>query len=297
MAMKTRSSLGFAALCLLSGSGWMIDQFYPPVLNGPARVAVQDGLLALLFFTAASLKEPRRRLKREQIFELGWAGAALLAVPAVVGAGASGQVADLDGVLCYAAVPAIVVFLLSQYSSGFGAEESPLRLLVPALAGLGGAALILPFALPPTLAGKMWLLVIVASASVSAYAAIRLHRALTDGVLLWQSSILCSAAAVVAASFWRVGYASVGPVAVSSVVVEVLRTLLLDAPMLLLLVYLLRAMPPAAISTRLLLIPLVTIVESYLIERPPTEWTTFAGMILMAAAAYWLLSTAEPEDL
>jgi drug/metabolite transporter (DMT)-like permease len=296
MAKKRTVWLEFAALCILSGSTWMIDQSFPQVLSGPVRVAVQDGVLALIFAIATRVQGVQVWLSPKQWLELALAGAGLLAVPSIVSAGASGVVSDFDGILCYTLVPAIVVFLAGQSSLGFGGEESPLRLLVPALAGVGGAALILPSNIPYTLAGKVWLVALIASAAISAYAAIRLHRVLAGASLLQQCAILCAAASVLAAIFYHVDYAPIDSVTGSALTVEALRTLFLDGPLLLLFVYLLREMPPIGISTRMLLIPLITIVESYAIERPSVAWTTYAGVVLMGASAFILLRAEEPGD-
>ena len=294
--MRTRHWLWFAALCLLSGSGWLVDQASPPVLSGPLRVAIQDGVLALVFAVATRLRGSLVRITRARWIELALAGIALLAVPSIVAAGAASSVPDIDGVLCYAFVPVAVIFILSQASANFGAEESPLRLLVPALAGLGGAALILPFHLPTTLGGKAWLLAIIISAIASGYAAIRLHRLLAGAGVLQQCAILCSAASVAAACFYRLDYMPFDHAAGSAILVEALSTLFLEGPILLLLVYLLREMSPIAISTRLLLIPLITIVEGFLIVRFPLRWTDYTGVILMAASALVLLRAEEPCD-
>ena len=294
--MRWRLWLGFAGLCLLSGSAWLLDEVAKPIFSGPAHVAVHYGLLAVVF-GLVSLKPGRRaRTSGRILFRVALAGVLLFGLPIIMNSAAAGKVSGLDGVLVFCLVPAMVVFLSAQSVSGFGESESPLRLLLPALAGLGGAALILPFTLPPRMAGKLWLLGIVVSAMLSAWAAIQLHPIL-QGVNLFRAlAILCASAA---GSCWLFTHHGIAPVGVPSgrqLIQEAARVLLLDAPVLLLVVSLLRRLNPVAFSVRLLLIPLVTIIESYLIERPQVGWTTLAGALLMASGAFVLLLAQEPGD-
>ena len=162
-------------------------------------------------------------------------------------------------------------------------------LLVPALAAVGGAALLLPFTMPPTMVGKAWLVGVFAAALLSAYAAIRLHRALAGAGVLPAAAMLAGASALAAAVLFRVGYLPMNQFTALAVTVEALRCVLMEGPALLLTVWLLREMQPIAVSTRYLLVPLVTIFESYLIERPRADWTVFAGMILMGGGSFLLL--------
>ena len=137
---------------------------------------------------------------------------------------------------------------------------------------------------------------IVLSAILSAAAAIRLHRLLARVNVLRALAILCAAAATVSAFAYQVGYAPVSDWTHAQIIAEALRCIFLEAPMLFLFVYLLREMNPIAISCRYHLIPLVTIVESYLIERPHAAWTTYAGVLLMAVSATILIRTTTRDN-
>ena len=292
--MTRRHALEFTALCLLAGSGWIVDEFSPPVLDGMLRVAVHMGLLAMLFALGWLFKR-NARISPRLCLEVTLGGVALIVPPSLISFAASGKVTSLDEELCFVLIPALVVFLTAQSSVTFGAAESPLRLLIPALAALGGAALLLPFTMPPTAAGKAWLGGLFVAALLSAYAAVRLHRSLAGVGVLPAAVMVAGAAAIVAAVFYRVGYLPVSQFTAMAATVEALRCVLLEGPALLLTVWLLREMQPVAVSTRYLLVPLVTIVESYVIERPHADWTVFAGMILMGGGSFLLLrGNAQP---
>ena len=291
--MKPRTALAFAALCLLSGSAWMIDQFYPEILSGPLRTAAHDGFLAILF-ALASLRSRRKRLTQRLWLELALCGIALFALPIILATGSGGKVASLTIILISTSIPAIVVFLTAQ--TVFGGDDNPMRLLLPALCGLGGASLLLPFTWPVSLSGEVWFIAIILSAILSALAAIHLHRILPRAGILHALTVLCVSAAIASALCYRVGYSPILAWTHTQLLIELLRTLILEAPIFFLLIYLIREMNPIAISARYVLIPLITIIESYLVERPHAEWTTFVGVLLMAFSAAILIRTP-PRDI
>jgi drug/metabolite transporter (DMT)-like permease len=289
---KTPTALAFGALCLLSGSAWMIDEFYPEILTGPTHTAAHDGLLAILF-ALANLRSRREGLTPRLWLELALCGIALFALPTVLATGSGGQVASLTIILISMSIPAIIVFLAAQASAA--ADDNPLRLLLPALAGLGGASLLLPFTWPVSFAGQAWLIAIILSAVLSAFAAIRLHRLLAQTGILRAIAILCASAAIASVLCYRIGYNPVPVWTNTQLLVEVFRCLFLEAPFFFLLIYLLREMHPIAISARYVLIPLITMVESYLIERPHTTWNFYVAVIFMAFSVFALIRTPRPE--
>lgn len=218
----------------------------------------------------------------------GW-GVALLALPALVIAGAGGRVSSLTEVLVFGLVPVVVIFAMAQGSSAFGLRENPLQKLSPALAALAGLALMMPFALPGTAAGIAWLVGIVGSAWLAGVAAVQLHEQMEDIGILPGAAMACGASGIVLGLFCWVGWSGVAELSASSLAVEVGRCLLVDGPVLLLTVWLVREMTPVSLATRYLVVPLVTIVEGFLLVRPEWNWTMGAGFLLLAGGCGWLL--------
>jgi drug/metabolite transporter (DMT)-like permease len=287
--MTRRRWFGFAALCVLSGSGWALDEVAPGLLRGLVRMAVHDGLLAIAF-GAFSFRD-RGRVKRGAKFwvALALTAVAMFAVPQILFAAAGGHVAGTTVLLVFMLVPAVVVFGVAQQGAAFGGRESPLRFLAPALAGLLGAVLMLPFDWPPSSVGRGWLVAIVLSAVLAGLAAVRLYR-LLDGVgVLRGAAVMFGASSLAAVAFCWVDWSGnpgwSGRIAMG----EVVRLVVAEAPILLLTVWLLREMQPIRFSARVLMIPLVMIVEGYVIERPPVDWTTGLGVVLLAGGAAGLL--------
>ena len=293
MAMTRRIAFGFAALSLLSGSAWIVDQAVPGLLQGLLRLAMHDALLALTFWLA-SLRRPHQPAPWGK---LAASAIAVFSIPQLLFAGAGGAVSSLDEVLVFLLIPAVVVFVVAQRTSVFGPDQNPLRLLAPALAGLGGAALLLEFDTPMTLPGRVWLAAMIASAIVAAVAAVKMHTWLKGVPVLRAAAIACAATSLVAAAFCRVGSTGVPTWNFSLAAVEALCCAVLEAPILLLTVWLFREMSPIRFSARLLFIPLVTIVEGFILMRPALNWTSGLGVALMLGGALGLLRADSNEVL
>ncbi len=282
--MTRRVWFGFAALCVLSGSGWALDEVAPGLLRGLARMAVHDGALALAF----GVMSMRQRGAKKWL-GLALAAVAIFAVPQILFAAAGGHVSGTTVLLIFLLVPAVVVFVVAQQAAGFGNGESVLRFLVPALAGLLGAFLMLPFDWPPSTAGRLWLVAIAASAVLAGFAAVRLYRLLQGVGVLRGAAFMFGASSLAAATFCWVDWSGNpgwnGVIALG----EAVRLAAVEAPILLLTVWLFREMKPVRFSARVLMVPVVMIVEGYVVMRPSVGWTTALGVVLLAGGAVGLL--------
>jgi threonine/homoserine efflux transporter RhtA len=76
--------------------------------------------------------------------------------------------------------------------------------------------------------------------------------------------------------------------------VEVGWGALVDLPLVLLMVWLVREMRPEGFSARFLMVPLVTLLGGLLVLRPGVVWTTWLGLALVAGAS-WMLVTDREE--
>ena len=290
--VKLRIWIAFAALCLLSGSGWLLREWQPDSPSGLLPIALRSGLLAIAFW-AANLGLSRSRGQRlpagAQLPLFGWA-VLMSALPTVAVVCAGEHISSLTETFVFALVPVFVIFFLSQSTADFGVQESPLRLLAPALAGVAGAALLLPARIPDTDIGRAWLVVLLVAAGASGFAAIQLHERLAGAPVLPGAVILATSVFLFSAPL---GFAQLGQLSLwsaSAVRVQVLQALLADGPETLLIVLLLRELPPVAFSSRYLLVIAVTIAEGYLLLQPQINWTTALGMLLLLISGAWLLA-------
>ncbi len=287
--MKAKLWVGLVAFCLWAGSAWLYDLFAPGVLTGLPRTAVHNGMVAAGCFGWALWR--REALPGMRVWlRLAVGGAFLFAIPGIVLAGATRNVTQATEALVFLLVPVVVVFLVGQQTASFGIAGGSMRGLVPAVAGMGGAALILPFESPSSLVGRLWLAALIASAVAAAAAAVATHHLLTEnGVLLAPAgAVFFGVSCLLSGSFCRVGSSGLPPVTSSAVMYEVLRVLLIDAPILLLGIWLLRAARPVAFSSRLLLVPAVTVLEGIIAERPDVGWYGWLGLGLMIGSGFLL---------
>ena len=280
--MSRKVWAGFAVLCLLQGAGLLLDQFMPPLLPGLMRLGVHDGLLAVAFSLVS-------RKSTVPVWTLAGLGIALFGVPQVLFAAAGGHVDGFTELLVTLLGPVIVVVVSAQRREAFGPEDSPLRLLAPAVVGIGGAVLVLPFYLPASRVGQLWLAVMVLAAVAAGVAAVRIHTLLQGVDVLRAAALVFGAVSVVALGFcWVDGRVTLVWDA-GAAVFELLRLVVVEGPILLLTVWLLREMKPERFAARPLLVVLVMIVESFIVEHPTVGWTMVVGVLLIGGGAWGLL--------
>ncbi len=291
--MSGRAWMGFGLLCVLSGSGWILDERWTSPLTGLARSAVHEVVLALIFGVVAGM--PRKRWSGgRQLWQVALWGAVLVALPQVVIAGAGGRVSSFTAVLVFTLVPAIVVILEAQ-EGRFGNSESSLTKLGPAIAGVAGAALILPFGLPESVAGRVWLAGLVASAVLAGVAATRLHGLVRKGAELGDATVICATCAVICGLGAAASQLPVRSAGLRDWWIELAVCLVVDGPVILLLVWLVREVHPVAFAARYLLIPAITVVEGFVLLRPPWSWTQGLGLALLFGGSALLVR--QPENL
>jgi hypothetical protein len=217
------------------------------------------------------------------------------AVPMVVAEYARGSVPAISRSALFAAVPVVVVMVVASGDAA-GREERGARLfLMPALTGLGGLLLLLPLQFSGSAHGWVMLAVVCAAVVLVGLASVWLYRllrgfALTDAIAvvgLANAAFLLGLSCVHEKVVWHwSGAASVVSIASLADVVEVL-----------LIVWLLREMPPVRFAARYLVIPLLTIMESFVLMLP--GWTVrmgFGTALLAAGAGTLLFWKAGEED-
>lgn len=272
---------------------WLVEVYAPSTLPPLLQMGMHDVFLCLFFLSGRVILGRGVSWSTSRVWgRVALFGATLSTLPAAVFAASKGQVSKFTEVLVAAAIPVIVVFVEAQRADGFGADRSPMRFLGPALAGLGGMALLLPFTFPGSVAGKMWLVMLVVSAVLAGYSAVRLHHLLPSfsRLIFFEVAFIVSgaSAALLMASCWFAGVAGVR-LDLRTLANELFRCLLLDVPILWLTVWLLKAMRPVRFASRYFLAPLLTVIEGFLVLRPEVTWTLAFGASLLLSAGVLLL--------
>ena len=283
----------FAVLCVLSGTSWAI----PPKMSDGLPPLEQQRLLFGVIGLAALLFAGRRAWSRSRVLQyarLAVAAVGFFGVPMVVVEYVRGSVPAISRSALFALVPVVVVMVVA-FGDTAGREEQGARLfLMPALVGLGGLLLLLPLQFSGSARGWMMLAVVCAAVVLVGLASVWLYRllrgfGLADAVAvvgLANAVFLLAWSAVREDVVWR-GNGVTSLMSIGSLV---------DLVEVWLIVWLLREMPPVRFAARYLVIPLLTVLESFVLMRP--EWTVRMGFgtVLLAAGAGTLLFWKAAEE-
>jgi drug/metabolite transporter (DMT)-like permease len=285
--------VAFAALCILSGTSWVIPEMSSglPALEQRGILFGLIGMVALLFAGWGVWV----RVTSELYLRLGAAAVGLFGVPMVVAEYAGGSGRGSNGAVLFAMVPVVVVMTLAAGEGATGEERGARKFLVPALVGLGGLLLLLPFHFSSSVSGVATLSLVCAAVILVGVVSVWLYRLLpgvnvADAVAVVGISnavFLLAWSGIRGEVIWR-GSELVSVVSASSLV---------DVVEVLLIVWLLREMSPVRFASRYLLIPLLTVLESYVLVRP--EWTVrmgFGTVLLAVGTGVLLFGKAGEEE-
>ncbi len=294
--------VAFLTLCLLGGSVWVTDEgMLAGVLVEPLRTAVYFAVLAGLALGSGRFLRTRTEMSWKQRAVIAGTFVFVFGVPAALLQATGLRVSSLVGALVIMGVPVAVVFATAQQQIGFGDGGNRLQALTPALAGLLGAVLLIPFDWPVSFAGRAGFCALVICTIVAGFAAVRLHRELQEVHPIQAAAVGFAACAVLMGvgcwfSLWSNG-TGLFVWSWNGLVNDSLRFAVLAMPQSILVVWLLPRMKPVAFSSRYFLIPLVTIAENLALLKPATTWTTWAGLALIAGGAVALLRADSHEVL
>jgi len=285
--------IAFAALCVLSGTSWVIPREIPdglPPLEQQGAIFGVIGLLALPFAGRGAWSRSRGLW----CGGLAAAGVGFFGVPVVVTEYARGSVPAISRSALFAVVPVVVVMVVAAGDTIGREERGARRFLVPALIGLGGLLLLLPLEFSGSARGWVMLALVCAAVVLVGLASVWMYR-LLHGVGVAEAFAIVGLANAMFLLVWSVirddvvwrGSGLASMLSISSLV---------DGVEVLLLVWLLREMPPVRFSARYLVIPLVTVLESYVLMRP--EWTVrmACGTALLTGGAGMLLFLRAGEE-
>jgi drug/metabolite transporter (DMT)-like permease len=285
--------IAFGALCILSGTSWAI----PAEMSGELPPLEQQGLLFGVIGLTALLFAGRRIWSRSNWSEyvrLGALAVGFFGVPIVVAEYARGSVPAISRSALFAMVPVVVVLVVAAGEWTEREERGARVFLMPALAGLGGLLLLLPLGFSGSVHGLLMLTVVCVAVVLVGFASVWLYRLLRGFALADAIAVvgLANAAFLLVWSAVREGFVWRG----SALVPATSLALLVDVIEVLLIVWLLREMPPIRFASRYLMIPLVTVLESYVVMRPALTIRIGFGTVLLAVGAGALLFWKSGEE-
>jgi drug/metabolite transporter (DMT)-like permease len=290
--MKRSVWLTFGALCLLSSSAWIAEPFAAstlPSLQRQALLYLIIGLAALPF----SIRKLSAGIRQQSWPRLALASLGFFGIPAAAIEFASGTVPEITRSALFALVPIVVVVALTAIEAGEPAERTARRSLAPALVALGGLLLLLPLSFSNSARSNARIAVICAAVIVVGIASVWLYRLLQQFKLSDAVAVAC----LVNAAFLLIcAWVNRAVWDRSSLLSLLSWSSLVDVTEVLLLLWLLRRMPPIQFAARYLLIPLLTVLEGYILLRPELTLRIGAGAILLATGVAMLLLQRPAED-
>ena len=277
-------------LCLLSGSGWVLLQVYPREIEFPFSGCIHFaviGFIAIAYGLAKRTSLPRGSLAGG----IALCGIGVFAVPALALGVSAGIVSEFTSVALFCSIPLLTVLTVSAFDWPGVRGVGP-RALLTSVLGVGGALLVFPVQLSGSVRGWIFFSFVVACCMMAAVAGIAMHR-LIEGIATATTVALTALGCATLLGGYGVmmGWP---PLALHSVGLECVRCLLLDLPAMWLTVWLIREVDPGKLSTRFLLVPLITAVEGYGFMGGGIELEAGAGMILMAASGVMLIRDEAP---
>jgi len=282
----------------MGASGWLVEAAWPTELPVTSRECVHDLVVSVVLYGFAWRGFERGRGTARM--RLAVASACLLGVPAALIEAARGGVSEVTVAQMFALAPVAVVVLAPAFDLGRGYDT--MRLLGPAAAGLAGVLLMLSFALPGSWREARLEAMVVLAVLLAAAASVWMYR-LLPGFSVVEAVLVCCVANAI---FWLLAAAAMavgGPFARGSrawesgwtrgtLIAESAKALLFDLPRIVLLLWLMRGVPPVRLAARWLVVPLFTVIEGYVLLRPEVTVRSIAGAVLAGFGA-WRLMTAD----
>jgi drug/metabolite transporter (DMT)-like permease len=287
--------IAFAVLCILSGTSWAIPREMSDGLPLLEQQGILFGVIGLTTLLFAGRRVWSRNIELQHI-RLAAAAVGFFGVPMVVAEYARGSVPAISRSALFALVPVVVVMTVASGESA-GRERGARLFLMPALAGLGGLLLLLPLEFSGSTRGWTMLSIVCAAVVLVGLASVWLYR-LLRGLGSAEAFAVVGLANAVFLLFWSAvrqemmwrgsGLASV--VSIESLV---------DVVEVSLIVWLLREMSPIRFAARYLVIPLLTVLESFFVMRP--EWTARMGfgttLLAVGGGVLLFLKAGEEETV
>jgi hypothetical protein len=274
--MRRASWIGFVVLCFLSATSWVIPH------GEELSVFEQQGFRYAVAGVVAFLLGGYKEWSWSRGLRLGLVGVSFFGIPMVVGEWARGAISEISRSALFAMVPVVVVMVVAAGDD----ERGVRRFLAPALAGLGGLLLILPLEFSGSVRGRLMLDVLGAAVVLVGLSSVWLYRLLRGVAVAHAVAAICLANAV----FLLVCSGVRGDFVLRGGLASVISfASLVDVMEVVLIVWLLREMPPVRFAARYLLIPLLTILESFILIRPEVTARIACGTVLLGAGVGMLL--------
>ncbi len=281
--------LVFAVYCLLSSAAWIVA----PVVDGTPffeRQIVLHGVVGVgaLVFSGRKLRTFGSGVPWVW---LAIAGVFFWSVPACLIYWVGSAIPSIVTSATFALLPVVVALVVSSDAATRKQDEG-WAALSPGLAAFGGVLLLLPVGLPAYMRGWLMLGVAFVAVILVAISGVWMHR-LMKGVAIAEVVVIvcfanvaflmiCVLAGRDFVGSWR-GLATMLSLSSCFDLVQIVAGF-----------WLLREMSPVRFATRYLVVPLLTVIEGYVVLRPDLTARMAVGAALLTGGAAWILFSKTP---
>lgn len=299
--MTRRYWLGFLALCLLGSSAWLVEAAWPSLMPTASRECLHYLVITFAVGIFGWKKIARSRFRSTPVAKLAAASVCLYGIPAALIESARSGVSEATIAALFALLPVAVVLSVPQFDFGERVNSATTSVLAPALIGLAGMMLLLPFALPASFGEVRWYAVVVLAVLIAATASVWMYRLLVE-VSLIEATVICSIANATFLLAFALAWIAISGTSWAAewswnaLNVEVLKAVCLDMPQIILLLWLMRDVAPERLAARALVIPLFTVLEGYALLRPQVSLRSVGGAVLLLFGSWRLLSGRQRDE-
>jgi drug/metabolite transporter (DMT)-like permease len=285
--------LVFVAYCLLASAAWVVAPF------GDGTSFFERQVILFVLVGAVAIAFSWREL-RTVASSLPWvglviAGVSFWGVPACLIHWVGGGISSVVISATFALLPAVVA-LMTAIGGMTGDKGEGWGFFTPALAGFGGALLLLPVGLPESVREQLMLAVVFGAVTVGAGAGVWMYRLLKGEGFGLRVAIVCFANAAflticgLLAGGFGGGWSGLAAMLSISSGIDLIQIAMVF--------WLLREMSPVRFAIRYLVIPLLTLVEGYIVLRPELTARMVVGAALLVGGTAWILfSKTSDEDI
>jgi drug/metabolite transporter (DMT)-like permease len=292
--MKRSIWIAFSCLCLLSASAWAATPFGSstlPPLEQLALLHLAIGLGSLL----VSGKSWWKRVRNRPWAALVIASVMFFGAPALAIELASGAVPEITRSALFALVPVVVTITIAAVDAGTPSESSARRSLLPALLGLAGLLLLLPLSFSWSPRGTIMFAVLCTAVVLAGISSVWLYRLVQPYRPADAATMICLSNAAFLLACGHAGQPFIW--SPSSLVSMISLSTLVNLIEVLLLLWLVRTLSPVRFAARFLIIPLLTVLEAYVLLRPQLTLRIGGGAaLLVIGAAMLVLANPDREE-
>jgi drug/metabolite transporter (DMT)-like permease len=200
---------------------------------------------------------------------------------------ASGSIPEITRSALFAMVPVVVALVVAASEIGTIGENSARRSLIPALLGLAGLLLLLPLDFSGSARGRLMLALLCTAVILVGISSVRLYRLLQSFKPADAAALMCLSNAAFLLAYGLARRTFVW--SKSDLVSFVSFSSLVNLIEIVLLLWLVRKLSPVRFAARFLIIPLLTVLEAYVLLHPTLTLRLGSGLALLVAGASMLV--------